>query len=245
MNIINKIYFMYRIILICISLIASSISMELVFAAGCDLKLELPTQEDLVAKTTKCLDARNGKWWTPNSITDYVCPQGNMFQKNNQSITNETLRYLVSVSISFNKIDTDILKYMHDLQKLRIANPTEWVETIRLCTNKIEEKYSKICEFGTIESRLNEKKDEKYILTTNVYPQSLCDDLAKRKIQWWYYLQSIIASDSINKNQKNSTDVWVTEVKWAYARVLWSWHTYQKILARAVSKMTAYIKESN
>ncbi len=52
---------MYRIILIFILLIASSISMELVFGAGCDLKLEIPTQGELVAKTTRCIDARNGK----------------------------------------------------------------------------------------------------------------------------------------------------------------------------------------
>ncbi len=219
--------------------------MELVFGAGCDLKLEIPTQGELVAKTTRCIDARNGKWETPNSITDYVCPQWNMFLANNQSINNETLRYLVSASISFNKIDVDILKYMRDLQKIRIANPTEWVETIRKCTDKIQETYAKICEFWVIESRLNEDKDAQYIVTTNVYPQALCTNLATRKIQWWYYLQSIIASDSIAKNQQNSTDTWVTEVKWAYARVLWSWHTYQKILLRAASKMNFYIKESN
>lgn len=70
-----------------------------------------------------------------------------MFLANNQSINNETLRYLVSASISFNKIDVDILKYMRDLQKIRIANPTEWVETIRKCTDKIQETYAKICEF--------------------------------------------------------------------------------------------------
>ena len=106
-----------------------------------------------------------------------------MFMANNQSITDQTLRYLVSVSISFNKIDTDILKYMHDLQKLRVANPTEWVETISKCTDKIQETYANVCGFRIIESRLNEDKNKEYITTTNVYPQSLCADLAIKKVQ--------------------------------------------------------------
>ncbi|MBC7503938.1 hypothetical protein H7169_03125, partial [Candidatus Gracilibacteria bacterium] len=66
---------------------------------------------------------------------------------------------------------------------------------------------------------------------------------ANKKIQGWKYLQNIMMSDGISKNQKNSTDKWATEVKGAYARVLGSWHTYQKILARAVSKMTGYNKQ--
>jgi hypothetical protein len=52
-------------------------------------------------------------------------------------------------------------------------------------------------------------------------------------------------SDGISKNQKNSTDKWVTEIKWAYARVLQSWHNYKGILATAVSKLTGLPKTSN
>jgi hypothetical protein len=41
-----------------------------------------------------------------------VCPQGNYFDANNQQITGEALSYLIAANISFNKIDTDIKKYM-------------------------------------------------------------------------------------------------------------------------------------
>ncbi len=235
---------MYRIFLLLIAIILGSISVESLFAGGCDdIRADLPESSEIVAAAEQCITAR--KSWNPNSITDFVCPQGSFFASNQQSITPETVAYLVAVQISFNKIDTDITKYMRQLQKTREADPVKWVESINSCTEKIQGIYSQICGFGTLESKLNENKDKLHITTTNAYPQTLCSDLASKKIAWWQYLQKILMSDDINKNQKNSTDTWVTEVKWGYARILASWHTYQKILARAVSKMTTYTKESN
>jgi hypothetical protein len=116
------------------------------------------------------------------------------------------------VNISFNKIDADINKYMRKLQEIRESDPIMWIANIRSCTEKIQSIYASICGFGAIETILNEGT-KKYISTTNAYPQSLCSATAMKKIQGWYYLQSILMSDSISKNQKNSTDKWVTEVK--------------------------------
>ncbi len=234
---------MYRIVLVCIAIILSSISIESLWAAGCDIRADLPDSATIRSQAERCIEARVSK--NPNSITDFVCPQGKFYSANNQSITRETLSYLVAVQVSFNKVDLDITRYMKQLQKTREADPNKWLATINSCTDTIQGIYTQICGFGSIEAQLNEDRDKIYIATTATYPQTLCTDLAIRKIQWWYYLQTILASDGINKNQKNSTDTWITQVKWGYARVLWSWHTYQKILARAVSKMTAYTKESN
>ncbi len=106
-----------------------------------------------------------------------------MFLENSQTITPETVRYLVSASIIFSKIDIDITKYMLELQKLRKADPTEWAETISKCSDKIRDEYAKICKFGTIETLLNKNKAKEYIVTTNTYPQVLCGNLAAKKIQ--------------------------------------------------------------
>jgi len=87
------------------------------------------------------------------------------------------------VNISFNKIDIDIKKYMESLTKKREADPVKWTETIRSCTDKITGIYRNICGFGAIESKLNEDANDLMITTTNVYPQLLCADLARKKVQ--------------------------------------------------------------
>jgi hypothetical protein len=141
-----------------------------------------------------------------------MCPQGDFFAGSDQPITPETLAYLIAVNLSFNKIDTSINTHMRKLQETREADPIMWIVNIRSCTEKIQSIYAGICGFGAIETILNEGSKQ-YISTTNTYPQTLCAATAMRKIQGWYYLQSILMSDGISKNQKNSTDKWITEVK--------------------------------
>jgi len=208
----------------------------------CDIKLELPESTELVSQIKKCLAERSG--WNPNSITEFVCPQGEVYLDNNQKIDNQTLAYLIAVNISFNKTDEVIKKYMKTLVQNREPNPIKWTETLNACREKIDQTYSSICAFWTLESKLKDG-DKNLIHTTDAYPQWLCMTRANQKLQWWDYLQKILMADGIAKNQKNSSDAWATEVKWAYARVLGNWHSYQKILARAISKMTGYTKESN
>lgn len=234
---------MYAFFLTCITIVLSFMHMELLFAMSCiDIKGDLPTTAELTSPVETCIKAR--KWGNPNSITEFVCPQGEFFSANNQPITDETLAYTIATQVSINKVDRDIMKYMKELKKSREPDPTKWTEAIDVCQGHIKSIYDNICKFGVIESRLNAWEKE-YIKNTSVYPQTLCSDLTNKKINAWRYLQYIIMSDGISKNQKNSTDKWITEVKWAYGRVLWSWHNYQKILARAVSKMTGYTEKSN
>lgn len=173
---------MYRIALICISLIASSISMELVFAAGCDIKNELPTTNELRSAIDTCEKSRkNGN---PNSITEFVCPQGNFFANNNQAITSDTLPYIIAVNLSFNKIDKEIKKYMLELQKKRYADPNIGLAAIRECTDHIADIYNNICQFGTLESRINGDDPSRSIINrTTTYPQELCQNRAKSKTQ--------------------------------------------------------------
>lgn len=240
---------MYRIFFIIILLILSSIPMKLSFAEWCNINEELPTNAELTSKIDECIDARSWEWPGPNSITEYTCPQGNAFNDDNQPITHENdnniemLAYNIAVNLAFNKADKDIKSYMQKLSKKREPDPTKWIEEIHQCTEKIRSIYDNICSFWTIEKRLNENKEKQYIITTNAYPQKLCRMLAEKKSLGWYYMWTIMMSDGIAKNQKNSTDKWIGTVKGKYARIVDSWHTYQKILTRAVSKMTGYNKQ--
>lgn len=173
---------MYRILQVFIAIILSSLAIESLFAAGCDeIRVDLPDSSTLTTQADRCIAARQAG--NPSSITDFVCPQGSFFADNNQVISNETIAYLVAVQISFNQIDTDIQRYMKTLQKTREADPIKWIESINSCSERMTEIYSQICGFGTLEARLNDNKDKLYIKSTTTYPQTLCTDLASRKIQ--------------------------------------------------------------
>lgn len=234
---------MFRFFFILIITLLASLSPDFVFAEGCDITEELPSNSELTSSIDQCITARSWKWETANSITAFVCPQGDVFWQNNKVINWGTIAYSVSVNLAFNKADKDIKKYMQELQKTREPDPTKWIENINACQKKISNIYYGICSFRTLTIRINENPAKQYILDTTAYPQELCNALAARKIQWWYNLGTIMMSDGISKNKKNSTDKWATEVKWAYAKLLADWHTYQKILARAAGKMTGYNKQ--
>ena len=230
--------------ILCIILCLLCIPVNTIFAeATCDIiKPWILDAKEIVISVKSCTKERIE--WNPNSIIHFVCPQWEAYLENNQEINNESLAYLVAANIAFNKADESIKKYMKILVQNREPDPTKWIETLNVCREKITQIYTSICTFGYLESKLKDDKGN-LIRTTNAYPQWLCMTRAKQKLQWWDYLQNILMADGIAKNQKNSTDAWATDVKWAYARVLGNWHSYQKILARAISKMTGYTKESN
>lgn len=203
---------MYHIFRVFILIILSSLLVESIFAGGCDeIRADLPESSEMRSAVDQCILARQSG--NPSSIVDFVCPQGDFFASNQQPITPETVAYVVAVQVSFNQIDRDIQKYMKTLQKTREADLNKWLEKINSCTEKITGIYTQICGFGTLESRLNEDKTKLYITTTNTYPQTICSDLANKKIAGWKYLQQILMADGINKNQKNSTDIWINGVK--------------------------------
>jgi hypothetical protein len=203
---------MYRIFLIFIITVLSLIRAESILAADiCTFDNTPPSLDELLTANERCIIARaTGK---SNSITEFTCPQGNFYDDDNQNITSETLPYLIGVNLSFNKIDAEINKYMRKLQSTREPNPTVWQDTIEKCSANIRKSYSTICQFGALESILNGNPESPVINTTNLYPQSLCEVRAAQKLQGWRYLQYILMSDGISKNQKNSTDKWVTEIK--------------------------------
>lgn len=228
---------MYRFLYFFICILISFSELESSFA-DCTITDELPSNSELTSKIDACIEARLGKWESPNSFTEFVCPQGPMFLTGGATITRGRLAYAIAVNLAFNKTDIDIKKYMQELRKNREPDPEKWIENIDSCTKKIEDIYDNICKFWTLDLRINENIAKQYIVDTTAYPQELCYPLAARKIKWWRNVAKIMMSDGIYKNKKNSTDKWATEVKWAYAKLLMDWHNYQKILARAANKMT-------
>jgi hypothetical protein len=87
------------------------------------------------------------------------------------------------VNLSFNKIDTDINKYMRKLQEKREPSPTVWQDAMDKCTAKIKIAYDDICKFGALEAILNTDPDNPLVDTTKLYPQSLCQVRATQKLQ--------------------------------------------------------------
>lgn len=204
---------MYRIFLIFIIIFIIFVRAESIFAADtCTFDTTRPSFAELLTANEECIVARaTGR---ANSITEFTCPQGNFYDENHQNITSETLPYLIGVNLSFNKIDKSIKEYMSKLQTIRgVENPNIWEDAIEKCTATIKKSYDDICQFGALETILNTDPKNPVIDNSTVYPQSLCQVRASQKIQGWRYLQYIMMSDSISKNQKNSTDKWITEVK--------------------------------
>lgn len=194
-------------------ILLSLIPMGLVFAEGCQIDEELPSNSELTSKIEQCISARSGEGPSPNSITEFTCPNAEEFKINGRPITNETLAHAIAINLAFNKADKDIKKYMQQLQKNREPDPTKWIEDIHQCTEKIKSIYDNICNFNTLNARLNENKDKQYIISVYAFPQTLCKPLAEKKTLGWYYMGTIMMSDGIAKNHKNSTDTWTNEIK--------------------------------
>ena len=140
--------------------------MDTIFAEeACNVKNTLPTYTELKSAIDTCTEARkNGN---PNSITDFVCPQGNFFHDNNQAIDSNSLPYIISVNIALNKTEVEIKKYIYQLQKNREADPVKWINSINTCNEKIKNIYTNICQFGTLEKILNSDSSKPIITNTN------------------------------------------------------------------------------
>jgi hypothetical protein len=136
---------------------------------------------EMKAQVDRCRIARESG--NPNAITNLVCPNGEFIAENKQAINNQVLAYLVGVQVSINKVDIDVLKYMKKLQANRDPDQVKWIQTIRQCTEKVQELYSNICQFGFIEGKLNEDKNNLYITTTMAYPQELCSIMVNKKVE--------------------------------------------------------------
>lgn len=75
-----------------------------------------------------CMKARENK--TESSITEYVCPSGDVWKESQRPITKETICGSIAIQLTFEEIDKDAEKWMKKLQDTRNPNIISWTDEI-------------------------------------------------------------------------------------------------------------------
>lgn len=217
-------------------------------AAGCpDFTKFTLTSDEAITRIDACIEARkNGN---PNSITDYNCPSGEYALEDSRPLSDERLAYSITSNLLMNEVDKQVKEYMKTLQDSRNKDALAWTEDLRTCLlnnpegTTVRDAYNKICQFSFIQNFLNNNSTQRIMISTiAAYPQETCAVLAKKKVDAWNNLGINLMNDGINKSYQNDSDQFFSNVKWAYQRVLEKFHSYQRIISRASSKIDAYIR---
>lgn len=207
------------------------------------------TAEEIGGKIQECLDARKNA--QESSITEFHCPSGSFTNEDLRPLDENTIPYHVGVAVLFNEIDKDALAYMCDLREMREKDPTKWTEDIR---KKIEltstaenkpfwERYREVCDFSYIAGRINTKEKE-WIISTNTYPQTICEWLADRKALAWSHMWNVLMTEGVAKSWQNDKDTFVDTVKWRYTIVYDKYLRYKRIAERAIKNLTALAEQT-
>ncbi len=195
------------------------------------------TPEQVKSETKRCMDARENQ--TESTITEYVCPSGEFFDANGKDLSKEVLVCTIKMWLEFNEIDKDALLWTKELQKQREKDPIKWSEDIQRKvynnTNSLVKRYLDACHI---------KEWNDCALTTNFYPETTCKDRAEAKAAAWKNMGYILAGKWIAKGYQNDKDTYIDATKSAYDTLVKKWNDYKRIVDRAVSKFTAYIKNA-
>ncbi len=194
---------------------------------------------ELIAKIDDCIKSEK-----PQSITDYSCVKGDMLG-NGLPLTREQTAYIVIMSVRFKELDEEILKSMQSMQQNRDTDVQKWTSSVEDQYQSNLKKYLAICTpLGWDLVVLQAYMQEKWTLATlGGFPQTFCRDLAPRKAEAWENMGYILASKGISKGYQNSKDIYVDKVKGRYKTLLEKFSSYERIIATAVGKFTAYIKD--
>lgn len=106
--------------------------------------------------------------------------------------------------------------------------------------------YTNICKFSTVADFLNASSDtnRKFLLSSPSYPQSFCANIIKKKRDAWANLGELTMVKSISKSYTNDRDYYMESLGANYRAILEKFHHYQKIIFRASSKITNFIREA-
>lgn len=137
---------------------------------------------------------------------------------------------------------------MKELEKSREKNGLTWSNELREClgstkngpAKNIRDFYREICNPLYIQNLVN-TPNATIIKTRTVFPQKSCENIAAKKELAWQALGEILMTKNINKSYENDRSEFVDRVQGAYRRIIGKFHTYQKIIFRAASKITNYI----
>lgn len=89
----------------------------------------------------------------------------------------------------------------------------------------------------------NSDEKQKFSIVTDAFPQNTCADLVAKKKQMWFDLGSMIMNNSVAKSYENDRKYFTEAVQGQYRGIIEKFHNYQKIIFRAVSKITHYIRD--
>lgn len=218
---------MYRYFLIvCIAI--TILGIESVYA--------LVSPEKVIVETRRCMDARDSQ--TESTITEYICPSGSFYGANKKPISREVLACSIRMALEFSEIDTDAMKWVTELQKRRDRDPLKWNEEIQqkiYGKDGLANRYVSVCQIT---------KWKECVETTDFYPETSCEDKASAKATAWKNMGYILAGKGIAKGFQNDKDTYIDSTKWAYTTLVQKWNEYKRIVDKAVSKFTAYIKNA-
>lgn len=191
------------------------------------------SSEKVKSEVDRCMQAiADGTYGT---ITEYTCPSAEFLTTNGKSLSREVLACTIKMSLEFNEIDKEALEWEKKLQKQRNKDPMAWNEQIQIMSSNLQSKYLNVC-------NIIEWKD--CAVSTDFYPETTCEGRARAKAEAWKNMGYILAGKGIAKWYQNDKDKFLDEAKSAYDVLLNKWNEYKRIVDKAVSKFTAYIKNA-
>lgn len=210
-----------------------------------DLKI---TPDEAIEKIDACAQAR--AHGTTKDIDEYQCPAGEFVWESKEPLTSERLAYHITVNLMMNELDTRTKEYMQKLHESRDKDAVAWTENIRSCvrdqgddSHTLADAYYHICRMTTIADFLQKNSNNRtMIMTTDTYPQTLCEQIAAKKIHAWELLGTHLMHNNIHKSFQNDHDRFVDRLQNSYDRVLARFHQYQRMVARASAKIKVYIR---
>ncbi len=176
------------------------------------------TSDSVIEKIDQCVEARKNH--NEQSITEFSCPSGEFAWEDGRPLSHQRLAYLITTNILMNEVDKQAKKYMKTLQENRNKDTVAWTEDIRKCiqdstkNTSLRDIYSRICEFSFVQNFLNENNQDRIVIDQiTTYPQTICTDLANRKIQAWVGLANNLMHAGIEKSFQNDSDEFLSRVQ--------------------------------
>ena len=208
------------------------------------------TSDAIITKIDACIEAR--KTNTENTIEEYSCPSGDFSWEDNMPLTNERIAYMVTTNILMNEADKQVKEYMKKLQDARNKDAVAWTQNINTCLygkggkgTSLTDIYAGICQFSYVQHFLNNNSSNRLLITTtDTYPQTVCNQVAQKKLKAWEGLGYNLMQDGIHKGFQNDHDTYVTKLTAQYQMLLDQFHRYQRIITRASSKIRVYIRNA-
>jgi hypothetical protein len=202
-------------------------------SSGCLTASAAVTKETVRAKTDECWTAH---WDGKNaSITDVVCPSGDFYAESLLPNTKGRLCTSIYTQLAFAEIDTDAMKWEVQLQDRRSVDIESWLHEIRTTTEAYQRRYAGICDIGQV-AQICETA------STDTFPETICQDLGKRKADAWEKMGYILAGRGIAKTFQNDKDTFIDATKGKYIKIADKWTQYLTYYQTAVAKFTAYLK---